>query len=81
MSKKNSRAWFTCPQWQTLVACHYPNDDAAADALHTSPKVLAKLRSETPVAKSTLLKALRRSKPKHLGSVAASTLIVDIRRR
>jgi hypothetical protein len=46
MSKKKSRAWFICPQWQALVAKHYPSDIAAADALGTNPWVLAKLRSE-----------------------------------
>jgi hypothetical protein len=80
MSKK-SRAWFICPEWKTLVARHYPSDGTAAAALQTSPRVVAKLRSETPVAKSTLLKVLRRSAPKHLAGVTPARLIVDIRRR
>jgi hypothetical protein len=81
MSKKKSRAWFICPQWQSLVAKHYPSDTAAAGALRTNPRILAKLRSETPVAKSTLLKALRQSTSKHLGGMVPATLVVDIRRR
>ena len=45
MSGKKKRAWFVCPQWQTLVADHYPSDIEAARALHTDPRVLAKLRT------------------------------------
>ena len=81
MSKKQSRAWFICPQWDNLVAKHYPSDVTAGDVLRTSPRILAKLRSKIPVAKSTLLKALRRSAPKHLGGVVPTTLLVDIRHR
>jgi hypothetical protein len=81
MSKKNSRAWFICPQWENLVARHYPSDAEAAFTLRTDPKVLAKLRSGTPVAKSTLLKMLRQSAGKHPLSVPADELVVDVRTR
>lgn len=80
MSKKNSRAWFVCPQWKTLVADRYASDLEAAQALHANPRVLAKLRSGTPVAKSTLLKLLRRA-ARHPAGVAPADLIVDTRTR
>ena len=60
MSKKKDRAWFVCPQWTELVSLHYATDIEASLALKADPKVLAKLRSGTPVARSTLLKMLRR---------------------
>ena len=48
-------------------------------ALKADPKVLARLRSGTPVAKSTLLKMLRRYAGRHdLGSAVAD-LVVDTR--
>jgi len=81
MSKKKSRAWFICPQWENLVARHYPSDGEAAFALHTDPRVLAKLRAKTPVAKSTLLKMLRQSAGKHPLGAPAEELVVDIRNR
>ena len=56
MSKKKDRAWFVCPQWAELVSGHYASDAEAARALKTDPKVLARLRSRTPVAKSTVLR-------------------------
>lgn len=79
MSKKKDRAWFLCPHWADLVSRHYENDIEAARALNVDPKVLAKLRSGTPVAKSTLLKTLRRYASRHgLGS-AATDGVVDTR--
>ena len=58
MSKKKDRAWFVCPQWADLVAKHYADDTEASRSLKAAPKVLAKLRLRTPVAKSTLLRLL-----------------------
>jgi hypothetical protein len=81
MSKKKDRAWFVCPQWADLVSRHYETDTEAASALKVDPKVLAKLRSGTPVAKSSLLKMLRRTAHRHdLGSPVAD-LVVDTRSR
>ena len=60
MSKKKDRAWFVSQQLGELVSQHYPNDELAARALRTDPKVLARIRQGTPVARSTLLKLLRR---------------------
>ena len=57
MSKKKDRSWFVCPQWAELVSGQYASDAEAARALKTDPKVLAKLRSRTPVARSTALRA------------------------
>ncbi len=81
MSAKKKRAWFVCPQWQKLVADHYPSDDEAARALHTDPKVLTKLRSGTPVAKSTVLKMLRCAARRHRLGAALGELVVDTRNR
>jgi len=81
MSAKKKRAWFVCPQWQTLVADHYPNDAEAAKALHTDPKVLGKLRSGAPVAKSTVLKMLRQAARRHRLGVPLEDLVVDTRTR
>jgi hypothetical protein len=79
MSKKKDRAWFVCRQWQDLVSEHYASDIEASLALKADPKVLAKLRSGTPVARSTLLKMLRRYASRHdLGSAVAG-LVVDTR--
>jgi len=79
MSKKKDRAWFVCRQWSDLVSQHYASDTEASRALKADPKVLAKLRSRTPVAKSTLLKMLRRYASRHgLGSAVAD-LVVDTR--
>jgi hypothetical protein len=55
MSKKKDRAWFVCRQWADMVSQHYANDIEASRALKTDSKVLAKLRSETPVARSAVL--------------------------
>ena len=81
MSKKKERAWFVCPQWPELVSRHYADDAAAARALGADVKVLARIRQQTPVARSTLVKMLHR-----LGSVqrtdsSLSGLIVDTRSR
>jgi hypothetical protein len=81
MSAKTKRAWFICPQWQTLVADHYPSDIEAALALHTNPRVLARLRTETPVAKSTLLKMLRCYAARHNLAPPLADLVVDTRAR
>jgi hypothetical protein len=81
MSKKKDRAWFVCPQWAELLARSYQDDIAAARALRVNPKVLVRLRERTPVAKSTLLKMLRRLAGQHpIGSTIAD-LIVDTRSR
>ena len=79
MSAKKKRAWFLCPQWTALVANHYPSDSEAAVALHTDPKVLAKLRSGEPLAKSTVLKMLRRAVRRHALGAPPHELVVDLR--
>ena len=81
MSAKKKRAWFVCPQWQTLVADHYANDAAAARALHSDPRVLAKLRTGTPVAKSTVLKMLRQAAHRHPLGASPNDLVMDARLR
>jgi len=79
MSKKKDRAWFVCRQWADLISRHYASDIEASRALKADPKVLARLRSGTPVAKSTLLRMLRRYAGRHdLGSAVAE-LVVDTR--
>jgi hypothetical protein len=81
MSKKKDRAWFVCQRWTDLVTEHYASDIEAGRALKADPKVLARRRSGTPVAKSTLLKMLRRYAGRHdLGSAVAD-LVVDTRLR
>jgi hypothetical protein len=81
MSKKKDRAWFVCRQWADMVSQHYASDTEVSQALKVNPRVLVKLRSGTPVAKSTLLKMLRRySHHQDLGSAAAE-LVVDTRSR
>jgi len=79
MSKKKDRAWFVCRQWGNLVSQHYASDIEASRALKADPKVLAKLRSGTPVAKSTLLKMLRRYAGRHDVGLAVADLVVDTR--
>jgi hypothetical protein len=81
MSAKKQRAWFVCPQWQTLVADHYPGDAEAARALHTDPKVVEKLRTGAPVAKSTVLKMLRQVARRHRLGAPIEDLVVDTRTR
>jgi hypothetical protein len=81
MSKKKDRPWFVCPQWAELVSGHYASDAEAARALKTDPKVLARLRSRTPVAKSTLLRTLQAFANRHdVGSPIAG-LVIDTRSR
>jgi hypothetical protein len=81
MSKKKDRAWFVCRAWTELVSRHYPSDIDAARALNADPKLLTKLRAGTPVAKSSLLKLLRRYASMHdLGSPVAD-LVSDTRSR
>jgi hypothetical protein len=81
MSKKKDRAWFVCQAWTELVSRHYASDIDAARALNADPKLLTKLRAGTPVAKSSLLKLLRRYASMHdLGSPVAD-LVSDTRSR
>jgi septal ring-binding cell division protein DamX len=81
MSKKNDRAWFVCPQWSTLVSGHYASDAEAGRALKTNPRVLARLRSRTPVAKSTLLRALQAFAGRHDVGAPIADLVIDTRAR
>jgi hypothetical protein len=81
MSKKKDRAWFICPQWGDLVSQCYASDTAAGQALNAHPKVLTKLRSGTPVPKSTVLKMLRRLRSRHNLGAALGDLVVDTRSR
>jgi hypothetical protein len=81
MSKKKDRAWFVCPQWADLVSQHYRSDAEAGEALKADPKVLTKLRSGTPVPKSTALKMLRRYQSRHGLDAAVTDLVVDTRSR
>lgn len=81
MSKKKNRAWFVCPHWAVLVSSHYASAAEASRALRTDPKILERLRSRTPVAKSTLLRALQAFAGAHdLGSPVAD-LVIDTRSR
>ncbi|MGD0431139.1 MAG: hypothetical protein ABSA58_08600 [Acetobacteraceae bacterium] len=81
MSKKKDRAWFVCREWPALVARHYESDSDAARALDVDPRLLAKSRAGTPLAKSSLLKLLRRYASRHeLGSPVAD-LVLDTRSR
>ena len=79
MSKKKDRAWFVCPQWGELVSQHYASDTGASRVLKADPKILAKLRAGTPVAKSTVLKMLRRYAMRHGLASPAADLVVDTR--
>jgi hypothetical protein len=81
MSKKKDRAWFICPQWAELTSQHYVGADELSQSLKVDPKVREKLRSRTPVARSTLLKILRRFAEGHDLGRAAEELIVDTRSR
>jgi hypothetical protein len=81
MSAKKKRAWFVCPQWQTLVADHHPSDAEAGRAFHTDPKVMEKLRSGAPVAKSTVLKMLRQAARRRRLGAPVEELVVDTRTR
>jgi hypothetical protein len=81
MSKKKDRAWFVCPQWADLISEHYADDTEAGRSLKANPKVLAKLRSRTPVPKSALLKMLHRLAERHDLGAAIGDLVVDTRSR
>jgi hypothetical protein len=81
MSKKKDRAWFVCPQWADMMARHYATDAEAGQALKADPKVLAKLRSRTPVPKSALLKMLHRLAERHDLGATIGDLVVDTRSR
>lgn len=81
MSKKKDRAWFVCAQWAELISPHYPDDTAAARALRADQKVLERVRQRTPVAKSSLLKLLRRLSRLHQIKATLNDLIVDTRAR
>ena len=81
MSGTKKRAWFVCPRWRTLVADHYSSDIEAARALHSDPRLLAKLRTGTPVAKSTLLKMFRCCAQRHNLASPFADLVVDTRAR
>jgi hypothetical protein len=77
--KKRDRAWFVCPQWGDLILQYYIDDPEAGQSLKANPKMLAKLRSRTPVAKSTLLKMLHRFAERHDLGAAPGTLVIDTR--
>jgi hypothetical protein len=79
MSKKKDRAWFVCRQWPDLVSKHYANDTEAGQALNANPRVLAKLRSGSPVAKSMLLKMLRRYARRHDVGLPIADMVIDTR--
>jgi hypothetical protein len=79
--KKKDRAWFTCPQWTDLVSQHYASDAEAAQAQQTDPKVLARLRAGTPIAKSSLSRILKRYARLHSLRSPLDDLIVDQRTR
>jgi hypothetical protein len=79
MSKKKDRAWFVCPQWSALISGHYASDVEAGRALKTDPKILAKLRSRTPVAKSTLLRTLQAFASRHDIGSPVLDLVIDTR--
>jgi len=77
--KKKDRAWFTCRQWPELVSEHYASDAEAARALQTDPKVLARLRAGTPLAKSSLSRILKRYARLHSPRLLIDELIIDTR--
>ena len=81
MSKKKDRAWFVCRAWPDLVSRHYANDIEAARALAVDPKLLTKLRAGTPVARSSVLKLLRRYASLHDVGSPVAELVVDTRSR
>ena len=81
MSKKKDRAWFVCPEWADLISRHYRNDVEASRGLRADSKILTKLRAETPVPKSTVLKMLRRYASRHDLGAAVANLVVDTRSR
>jgi hypothetical protein len=81
MSKKKDRAWFVCREWAEMISRHYANDVEAGRALNVDPKLLTKLRTGTPVAKSNLLRMLRRYASQHDLASPVADLVVDTRLR
>lgn len=81
MSKKKDRAWFVCRAWTDIVSRHYASDLDAARALNADPRLLSRLRAGTPVAKSTLLRMLRRLATLHDLGAPAIDLVADTRPR
>ncbi len=81
MSKKKDRAWFVCPQWAALVSSHYASDAEAGRALKMDPKLVAKLRSRTPAAKSTVLRSLHALASRHDVGAPVADLVIDTRSR
>jgi hypothetical protein len=81
MSKKKDRAWFVCREWPALVARHYESDTDAARALNVDPRLLAKSRAGTPLARSSWLKLLRRYASRHDLGTPVDDLVVDSRSR
>ena len=81
MSKRKNRAWFVCPHWAVLVSSHYRTDVEAARALRTDPKILERLRSRPPVAKSTMLRTLQAFAGTHGVGSPIADLVIDTRSR
>jgi hypothetical protein len=81
MSKKKDRAWYVCPQLADLLLRHYASDTAAAQALKTEAKVIAKLRSGLLVARSSLRRVLQRYANGHRLSSSVDELMIDVRSR
>jgi len=79
MSQKKQRAWFVCRSWPDLVSKHYADDAGAGRSLGLDRRVLVKLRAGTPVAKSTMLKALRSYAGRHEPGLRVAELISDTR--
>jgi hypothetical protein len=79
MSKKKERAWFVCRTWPDIVSRHYATDQDTARALNLDPKLLAKLRAGTPVAKSSLLRTPRHFATRHELATPLADLVVDTR--
>jgi hypothetical protein len=81
MSKKKDRAWFVCPQWAALLSERFADDVEAAEALQTDPRVITRLRSRTPVARSTMLRALQTYANRYDPSLPIAGMVVDTRSR
>jgi hypothetical protein len=79
MSKKKERAWFVCRTWPEIISAHYATDAEAARALRADPRLLAKLRAGTPLAKATVLSMLRRVAAHHELATPAEALVSDTR--
>jgi hypothetical protein len=80
-SKKKDRAWFVCPQWEELIRQFYPDEASAARALGVHTRVLTRVRQQTPVARSTLLRLLRRVATLHVIQTPVANLVVNTRTR